>query len=832
MLKFYRQASGVFNAPIHGSTRNRIRPHAFPVLALLLAPGPWSVAHGQIEAPSAYEEMIESPTDVGGVAGEVDAEAAQVEAGDRAGLSRSAMGQIEEIVVQARKRDEFLEDTPVSITALGEELLREANITRIDQIENLVPNISINSGQTSVQIRIRGVGTAAAGVAFDPGVGMYIDGVYMPRAQSAIFDTLDVASVEVLRGPQGTLFGKNTIGGAVNITTRKPGEDLEAFQLVRVGNLGIVNTRSMINLPIRIGWFEDKLFTRLAFSSQNRSGYAENPFLGRDDLGQQDSLTFLGSVRFLPIDDLTIDVTGTWWESSGQGATGQCAITQETVIGRFQPGFYDACRESRPYRYSLDVDQSQRASNYGTWGTIRYDVGDAGWLEEISLKSITSWRQQRNSGALDLDATPFPMVWLTSTGGPDPRDGDPGTSEQIQQEFQINGSAWEGRAQFVGGFFAFWENAQRPAVTNVGVPNFESSTRNYLEIDNFTWAFFGQTTVEMTEWASLTAGLRYSSDGKKASQTNTSLLTDPPEITLQGAGDETFTAWSPMASIALSAPEDWLETASLDHFMGYFTYSKGFKGGGFNATVNPTAQGEGLAPFQPETLDNFEVGFKTIAFNRRVTLNLSLFYGKYDDIQQRVSETVFDENGDIEEILTLTLNAAEATTKGVEVEILTMPLPGLQVAGNVGLLDARYDSFPDAVSNLNGDIVDKSGQKIEDVPSVQAFLSAQYSFPFELDMSDLARGWLTARVQWSYRNESNALGPEVPQAESPARSNLGARFSYDFLDDRAQVALWGENLTDVRVPSGGVFSISNSVGVLTRAYTIPRTFGAELSYRF
>ena len=154
---------------------------------------------------------------------------------------------------------------------MSENLLREANVTRIDQIENLVPNITIASGQTSAQIRIRGVGTASAGVAFDPGVGMYVDGVFLPRAQAAVFDTLDIAGVEVLRGPQGTLFGKNTIGGAVNITTRKPDEQLEGFQMVRVGNQGIVNTRSMINIPVDIGWFEDKLFTRLAFASQNLS---------------------------------------------------------------------------------------------------------------------------------------------------------------------------------------------------------------------------------------------------------------------------------------------------------------------------------------------------------------------------------------------------------------------------------------------------------------------------------------------------------------------------------------------------------------------------------
>ena len=827
-IRCLRRASGAIStpAPLVQGCRNVL------LAALILVPGSTDLAQAQIEAPSAYEELIESPTDVGGVATEADAEVAQAEVGDESGLSPSTLGQIEEIVVQARKREEFLEDTPVSITAMSENLLREANVTRIDQIENLVPNITIASGQTSAQIRIRGVGTASAGVAFDPGVGMYVDGVFLPRAQAAVFDTLDIAGVEVLRGPQGTLFGKNTIGGAVNITTRKPDEQLEGFQMVRVGNQGIVNTRSMINIPVDIGWFEDKLFTRLAFASQNRGGYATNPYLGLDDLGRQNSLTFLGSFRFLPTDALTIDMTGTWWKSHGQGGLGQCAIAQETNIGNFQPGFYDACRESRPYTRPMNVNQVQSATSYGTWGTIQYDVGDTDWVEDIVLKSITAWRQQTTASAIDLDATPFPMVSLTSRGGPDPTKGDPGDSEQIQQEFQINGTTWDGRINFVGGFFAFWENAQRPSVTNVGIPVVTSATLNNLETDNFTWAFFSQATAELTEWASLTAGLRYSSDRKQATQINTNLLADPPAVVFDGSGDKTFNAWSPMASIALTAPEEWFDDIRLDHLMGYFTYSQGFKGGGFNATINPSAGGNQLAPFEPETLDNFEIGMKSIAFDRRLTLNVSLFYGKYDNIQRRVTETIFDDEGLIEEILTLTLNAAEATTRGAELEVTAMPLPGLVLSGNIGLLDARYTSFPGAVSNLDGKEINKSGQKLEGVPSFQSFLSAQYSFPLELGQRDWLRGWLTTRAQWSYQSDNYVLGPEVPQARHPGRNNLGARVSYDFFDDSAQVALWGENLTDTRVPAGSVFSLANSVGVITRNFTIPRTFGAELSYRF
>jgi iron complex outermembrane receptor protein len=815
--------------PRHGVTGPTIFTLATTVL--LLAPGRPSSA--QIEAPSEYQEAIEAPSGVSGagIEGGVDAPPAQVEARERAGHSSQAMRQVEEIVVQARKREEFLEETPLSVTALGEALLREANVTRVNQVQDLVPNTTVVASQNNLQIQIRGVGTASSGVAFEPGVGMYVDGVFLPRAQAGIFDTLDVASVEVLRGPQGTLFGKNTIGGAVNVTTRKPNEDFEAFQSVRVGNRGILNTRSMINMPVNIGWFADKLFTRLAFSSQNQGGYAENPFLGRDDLGKLSELTFLGSVRFQPTGDLTIDATGTWWKAHGQLPGGECAVTRETGLGNLQPGFYEACRESRPYVYPLNQNLISSGENYGTWGTIRYDIGEAGPLEDLALKSITSWRQQRNYAVADFDGTPFQMISLISSGGPNPENGAPGTSEQIQQEVQLSGGAWDGRVQFVGGFFSFWENAQRPSVTNVGIPNVGAITRNARSIDNFTWAFFGQTTVAPVDWLSLTAGLRYSSDRKTAQQANTRLSEDPPVLSFEGSGKKTFTAWSPMASIALLTPEPWLDATGLDHLMGYFTYSRGFKGGGFNATLNPSAEGNDLAPYGPETLDNLEVGFKTIAFDRRLTVNLALFYGTYDDIQRRVSETTFNDEGEVEEVTTLTLNAAEATTKGIELEVLAIPLPGLRISANVGLLDARYDSFPNAISLLDGQPTDKSGQKMEGSPSYQTFLAAQYSFPLDFGQSDWMRGWITPRVQWSYRDQTVLLGPDVPQAIAQGGSNVGARFSYDFMDDRAQVALWGQNLTDTNLIANAV-PVSNTIGVVTRSYTVPRSFGAELSFRF
>ena len=211
-----------------------------------------------IVAPSQGEEPGEAPE--GGLSDELDsmeaqAEEAQVDDGEILGVSTKAAGRIEEIVVSARKREESLEETPVSVTALGAGALVEHGVSRLDDIEEMVPNLTFqrNPEGQDAMVRIRGIGTPRASIQFDPGVGIYVDGVFLSRAAGGLIDVLDVQQIEVLRGPQGTLFGKNTVGGALNISTVRPHEDVEGSVLVRAGNFGMVNARGMLNLPI----FED-----------------------------------------------------------------------------------------------------------------------------------------------------------------------------------------------------------------------------------------------------------------------------------------------------------------------------------------------------------------------------------------------------------------------------------------------------------------------------------------------------------------------------------------------------------------------------------------------
>lgn len=805
----------------------------------LLSAAPAPAEEDRIEAPSAFQLEVDDEDDpTAGPEYEVDAAGAQAErvreTGTAPELSARASRKIEEIVVRARRRAELIEDTPISVTALSPTVLREAGVTTINEIENLVPNVAFRTGGLGQQIRIRGVGAASGGVAFDPGVGLYLDGVFMPRSRSAVLDLVDVQQVEVLRGPQGTLFGKNTVGGAVNVTSVKPHMDAEAFAFVRPGNQGRLNTRAMVNLPIGSGGLEGKLATRLAFGSNNGRGYVFNSARGVWVSGVA-SQSFVGSVRFLPVDGLTIDVSGNYSKVVTSGPGGQCRFMEDQQLTTAAPGIEQACEETRPFDVQIDLLQLRNNQDYGAWGIVQYDAGDLLAFEDVMLRSVTSWRQQRNRARTDLDGTRLPVVNLLSAGGdPGLLDGTPTRAEQIQQEAQLSAAAWEGRIHLVTGLFTYWESAEQGAtvLTTLVTPGatVQTGVNSNIKTDNFTWALYGQGTADVTDWLSLTAGVRYSSDSKSIDQLNRQ-ATNPDLPSGGGVASATFGSWTPMASLAVLVPDDWTLETPLDHLMAYFTYARGFKGGGINAAVQ-VATGVNPTPFGPETLDNLELGFKTISFDRRLTLNFALFHGIYDDIQVTQQRTFVNDQGE-PAVQRVTLNAAEATTQGVEVEMQARPFPGAFVLGSLGYLDARFGSFPDALSDLDGEVIDRTGQSFNSAPRWQSYLAFQYSLPVALGGGGAPwlDGWLTPRVDWAYRDRYHVLGPEVPQSIQPGYHLLGARLSYVFLDDRAQVALWGQNLLD-QAYFDTAFSLGGTFGTMQRWFRAPRSFGAELSYRF
>ncbi|MDG2305556.1 MAG: TonB-dependent receptor [Candidatus Binatia bacterium] len=784
---------------------------------------------GGPEAPAEYQRGVDGQDGPSGTTDEIDAAEAQAQQaaeGRASGLSRRTAAHVEEIVVSARKRQEALEDTPVAVTALGAEALRESSVQRIDQVGELVPNLNVSTERQGniALFSIRGVGTGSADIQFDPGVALYLDGVFFPRAPGSLLNIVDVQQMEVLRGPQGTLFGKNSVGGAINITTVKPQPEMQGFAMLRPGNWNGFDSQIMLNVPI----VEDVLLSRVAFFTSRRDGYVYNTF--RDEYASDaNELAFLGSLRLLATDELTFDVSGTWSRSSTKGLGGQCIVVREDgPVAPLTPQLFPACRETTLFTWSSDSAGISDIESAGTWGVMNYDIGDAWVLEDLAVKALGSWQHQTTRLRFDVDGT-YPHQAVLSTAGGSFLDGAPGPAEQTQGELQINGGALDGRLVFVTGFFAQWENAEDNRTTSVGSPLETASTTANGNIKNWTWAPYLQATGELTEWLSLTAGVRYTEDHKELTLTQTQPFTGDilfPTTT----GAKLFTKWTPMASLASTLPVDLLP-AWADHFMGYFTYSEGFKGGGFNAL--PGAQGSAedaslAAPFGPETLDSYEVGFKTILFESRLSFNAAFFYAIYDDIQKISIQT--EGTGDQIAVQRITENAAKATTKGFELEMMALPIDGLRITGNIGVTDATYDEFANAISDFDNELIDRSGEGFNNVPEFTSFLAIQYSLPIEGD-AQILQGWLTPRLEWYYQSEVHLNGPEIGASVQHGYNRLNARLSYDFWDDRAQVALWGKNLADEEYIVFSTPTVS-TFGTVVNYTGLPRTWGAEIAYRF
>ncbi len=806
------------------------------------------VAGAQIVSGAEAVEAIETAAETGGAEDEADAAAAQAAVPadrDVAGLDAATRGRIEEIVVQARRREELLEDTPVSVTALGEAAIRESTITRINQITQLVPNLQFDTAagtSTTARVFIRGVGINDTIMTNQPGVGIYVDGVYMARSAGSVLDVVDFAQVEVLRGPQGTLFGKNTAGGAINITTVKPSPELEGWALVRPGNIGRIDTRAVLNIPL----YEDKLLSRFAFASLKNRGYTYNAY--RDEYwSNQNSVNFQGALRWLPFEDLTVDVAGNYSKNHARPRGANCFFVREVPTQTLSPGFRDNCRAAQaaaPDTFYKDVHGIQDLESYGVWGTVQWNLGDLGPVDELTLKSITAWRRQTDATRRDFDATQNGILAINIAGGPRVLDGAPFESEQISQELQVNGFAFDERVSWVSGFYYLSDEANENSGTEVfyDLPGFlpgSSSVANRA-VDNYTLGVFGQATWDILEWMALTGGVRWTKDsqGYRIFNYEVNSLDEPkgapvqPDQVTQDTDDrEDFSAWTPMASLALTLPESYRPEV-LDHLLGYFTYSTGFKGGGFNART-----GSGFPPdtppptFEPENVTSYEIGVKSVWFDRRLIANASIFLADYEDMQVLTLLPVpcaTDEDPTCLQILPINANAASSTVKGAEIEFNGVPLDGLQLTWNVGLLHSRFNEFL-STSQIDDSPLERAGESFNNVPEFTTFLAAQYSFPLERQVRWLS-GWLTPRLEWYYRSAVHLNGPELASSQQPGVGLLNARLSYDFIDDRAQVALWGRNLTDERYKTDSIPIAP--LGFDTVYYAVGRTWGAELSYRF
>ncbi len=769
---------------------------------------------------------------------------ATLAAGRAVASQAEASSAIEEIVVRARKRDERLLDTPVSVTALTRSDLGQVGAARIDDIQKLVPNLQFRDSAIaqSQAIFIRGIGQADEGLAFDQGVGLNIDGVPLSRSIGLLLNLIDVEQIEVLRGPQGTLFGRNTVGGAITVRTVKPGDVTAGSVFVRTGNLELIETRATLDIPIDLGWLEDRLFSRFTFASSNSRGYVRNLEDG-EYFGDLNDLGFLGSLRFVPTDELIVDVSGSYERSHRRGIGGQCSFEsgavpnpQAQALARaFYPGFVDSCENQSPYRVRADADSIADLESYGTWMNATYDVGELGPFAELTLYSTTSWREQRPRYIVDTDFQEFPIVVSAHFGGPDPlgTDGEPAFARQISQEVRLHGVAMDDRLNVTAGAFFFWDDAEDTngqsafrfqadgSSTGVG----QGTSVATLVVDNYSWALFTQASFAVTGWMQLTAGLRFTADQKGLSKREDfPLLAEP--LRVDARERSTFEAWTPMASLSLTLPDE-LAPEIVDHAMVFFTYASGFKSGGFNALVgSQVPEGEvatALDRFDPERVDSFELGTKTAWFDNRLVAKLTLFHADYRDMQ------VVETRSEGLSFMRFVTNAAQSTIEGLELEAEARPWSPLTVIGSFGFLDAKFDEFPNAENNLALESIDRAGESLPNVPGVQTHLSIEYAV--EMSSGGPLAGEIVPRLDWSYQSAIHYAGPEVRSLNQPGYHLFDVRLSYELWEQAVTVAAWCRNLLDETYFTGGI-SFANLYGTTARFSAPPRTYGGEIAFRF
>lgn len=747
-----------------------------------------------------------------------------------AALAQEAEGEdqdivLGEVVVTSQRYEQNLQETPLSVVALSAEQLDATGIDNLSGFDTFIPNVSIGGtaaqGNAVASFAIRGIGGAPQGfVTQESSVGVYIDDILFARPNGALLDLLDVARIEVLRGPQGTLFGRNTAGGAIRYVTRQPGQDLEGNLQVTLGSYDRRDIAGMLNLPLG-----DKLAARLSFASNSRDGYIERVSDGRS-VGDTDSETLRLQLRAQPNDDLDINFTidsistrdngaptiiGEYSPTDlypaalygarvpggppvniaavnsmralmpasaspsnycGQGSVLSAAVSLESVQGCIQSDMDFYYSQTGPYSIYGGLDDINTFESTGLSLTVGYNLSDT-----IRVNSLTGYRQSEQFQFQDWDRTPIPLTQQSSQVD----------IEYFTQEFQAIGSGFDDRLRWQAGVFYYDDDAidsrrrfdptagaDSPSLGTIGEGQLE-----YKDVSTTSLAAYGQASFSFTEQLSATLGLRWTRDEKEF----TAFRERRGRIPVGTPPVATATPQTVSGEWENFSPRAGLEYRWTPDIMTYVSVAQGFKGGGFNDSVASTCATSplpncGLVEFKEENLVTYEAGWRSDLFNNRVRFNATYFNTQYKDQQIQLADPgppplVYTINGD-------------ATIKGVELELMAAVTDSLLIRSGLGYVDASYDEV----------LLGRSGQPAA-TPDSPYFRSPELSYTIGANYNhSLANnGELNFDLNYGYKDE---------QASYPTPSNLVILPSYGLLNGRVaynspngwQLSLVGTNLTD------------------------------------
>lgn len=676
----------------------------------------------------------------------------------------------DEIVVTARYREESLQEVPIAITTVSGDQLERVTAVSLKDIRFLVPSLHYQDRSAlQTELTIRGVGGDARNIGLESGVGLYIDGVYAGRTAAYNLDLADVAQIEVLRGPQGTLYGKNTTGGAINITTKKPTEELSAFATASYGNYDAVRFKGTIS-----GAISDKVYGKLVVATWDRDGYLKNLFNGQK-LQSEQRRAALAQLRFVPSDNFEVVLSGDVTFDD-----------QDTILNQLgSPAGFGA-----PYfstdRFVVNTDQANSTERdmYGASLSATYSL-DSGH----TLTSITSYRDLEITVFSDIDQTPLDIF----RSGP-----FTDNSEQITQELRL-ASPGDQFLDYVAGIYYYRQdaNATRNIYQNGGPIFFTDGP-----VDTRSFAGFINATANFTDKLSLNGGVRVTYEKKEGSYIQVSpvgvLNKDIPELRVS----VTEPSWS------ASLNYRWTDSVST-----YVSASNGFKSGGFN--VDPLATPAPLTAdeitFLPEFVTTYEFGFKSEFLEGKARLSGAVFYTDYKDRQVPQFEFV----GGVPTVITR--NAGEAEVKGFEVEFAAVPSDWFQFYGGISYLDGEYTKFAGATTGG----ADYTGNVTEKTPKWNVNLGAELRAP-------VGSSELVVAPQFAYLGETFLQPDNGPFNVEDGFIVFNVRAGVEFNDGAYGLYFWGKNLTDsVYKEFARQFGGSDQV-----LYGEPRTYGVEISAKF
>jgi iron complex outermembrane recepter protein len=705
---------------------------------------------------------------------------------------------VETVIVTAEKRSERLIDVPTSISVVTAEDIQDKTMIQLSDIAIQVPNVQFQGSSLFPNIVIRGVGSASGTeTGVDPAAVVYVDGVYQGRERAENIPLAGVQQIEVLRGPQGTLYGENTIGGAINITTVKPDGQERAEGDIMFGNLGYVQTSAFVT-----GALTDNLFTSITGTYRNRDGFIHNAF---DNSNLDYDRDAAGRVRFVwdATSRLTVDFSADYLHENDSES-----LLTTSYVSPFSLIFPFPKLQPNSRTEYVNSPENGRREVYGGSVHAAYDFGGS------KFDSITSYRGYTSSYAFDSDGTPISFD----------AENDLDNANLFTQEFRLT-STDSGPFQWITGAYyshqrlvdSFDNIFYAPLATLFGLPGATPSYSDQVtsrgRIISNEYALFANASYEITDRWKIQAGFRYSIDQKNLvySQLDTGLTGGPVGlgcIVLQCMpyANPHLEEHVPTGDISLTYKID-------DNQSAYAKFSRGYKSGGFNAYLNTA----GFNPatdfkFLPEYLNNYELGYKSSLWNGLLTLNGDVFYDDYSNKQEEVEN--------IAAVSLVVKNAAQATIYGAELEADVHPLDGLTFSGTLGLLHTRYGLFDNAGSPAPCDC--DTGNSLPGAPQLQATLAAQYEH--YIPGWD---GWAgMIRVEGLHQSHSFTDPENTVSLINKPLDLLNGRLGVE--NGTWGFYLWGNNLTGTYHLAGG---LSELVAV-ARGVNLPTTYGGEITFKF